>query len=161
MEILAADGRPDSVIDSCKNHLKEYAYSDAAPRIVDFLSGFMDEGLARCFLDLDFAGESLEHAILRAIGQLGAEAIPLLRPIFEQNDHDRIPLTLQALKDLPDQESVDLLLSHWSALWEEHGEWLLETVEALARTWKPGKRRRVKFPWISASSEKNWGFKTR
>ncbi len=131
MEILAADGQADAVVNFCKEHLKEHAYSDAAPRVVAFLSRFMDEGLAGDLLDLDFAGESLDAAILRAVGKLGAPAIPLLRPFFQKNDREKVPLALEIMEDLPCEESVDLILSYWPMLCEDHQEWLLDAVESL------------------------------
>ncbi|MGA2107351.1 MAG: SEC-C metal-binding domain-containing protein, partial [Syntrophorhabdales bacterium] len=132
MEVLAAGGQAGTLIDFCKRHLEEHAQSDAAPRIVDFLSWFMDEKLARDLLDLDLTDESLDEAVLLAVGKLGDRAIPLLRPIFDNGDHERIPFALEIVEDLPCEESVDIILSHWPVLWEEHQEWLLDAVESLA-----------------------------
>jgi tetratricopeptide (TPR) repeat protein len=129
-EVIAA-GEAEAVIEFCKGHLKEHASSEAVPRIVDLLSRFMDKGLARYLLDIDSADEGLEDAILRAVTKLGVSAIPLLRAVVENNDRERTALALEILEDLPYEESVDLILSRWSVLWEEHQEWLLDAVESL------------------------------
>lgn len=131
MEILAADGQIDATVDFLLDYLKGHAYMESAPRIVRFLSRFMNEALGRELLSMDFAGEDLDNAICLAVGRLSQGAIPLLRPILEKNDQDRLPLAMEILEDLPCEESVELVLTHWVSLWAGHREWLLDLSESL------------------------------
>lgn len=130
IEILAGDERTGTAVAFLMDYLKGHTYMESAPRIVGFLSRFMNEELARELLDMDFAGEDLDNAIRIAVARLGQSAIPLLQPILEKNDGDRLPLAMEILEDLPCEESVELVLTHWSSLWAEHRDWLLDIVES-------------------------------
>jgi len=128
MDLLAKRAEVKSLACETVRRVGQFPFAQANGRLIRFAGRFIDEGLARELLAVDFDGNGFEDDVAEAVGKLGPLSIPLLRPFFEKNDPVRIPLALQILENLPTEEAVDLILVHWSLLWGGYKEWLLDAV---------------------------------
>ncbi len=128
MELLAKRADVKNLVREAVRRVGQFPFAQANGRLIRFVGRFIDEGLARDLLAVDFDDKGFEDDVAEAVGRLGPLSIPLLRPLFEKNDPAGIPLSLSVLEDLPTKASVDLILAYWSLLWGEYREWLLDTI---------------------------------
>ena len=131
MDLLAKRADAKNLACEAVRRAGRFPFAQANGRIIRFASRFIDEGLARELLAVDFDGNGFEDDVVEAVGGLGPLSIPLLRPLFEKKDPAGIPLALRILEDLPTEEAVDLILAHWSLLWGGYREWLLDAVDRI------------------------------
>ena len=128
MDLLAEKADVKSLACEAVRLVGRFPFGQANGRIIRLVGRFMDEGLARELLAVDFEDNGFDDDVAEAVGKLGPLSIPLLRPFFEKSDPAGIPLALRILEDLPTEEAVDLILAHWSLLWDGYKEWLLAAV---------------------------------
>ena len=128
MDLLAKRADVKSLAREAVRRVGQLPFAQANGRLIRFAGRFIDERLARELLAVDFDGNGFEDDVAEAVGGLGPLSIPLLRPFFEKNDPAGIPLALRILENLPTEASVDLILAHWSRLWDGYREWLLDAV---------------------------------
>ncbi len=128
MDLLAKRADVKSLACEAVRRVGESPFAQANGRLIRFAGRFIDEGLARDLLAVDFDDSGFDDDVAAVVGRLGPRSIPLLRPLFEKNDPAGIPLALSVLENLPTEASVDLILTHWSLLWGEYKEWLLDAV---------------------------------
>jgi tetratricopeptide (TPR) repeat protein len=131
MDLLAKRADMKSLAREVVRRADRFPFAQANGRLIRFAGRFIDEGLARDLLAVDFDDSGFEDDVAEAVGRLGPLSIPLLRPLFEKNDPAGIPLALSVLEELPTEASVDLILAHWSLLWGEYKEWLLDAVAGI------------------------------
>ncbi|MBU4582692.1 MAG: SEC-C domain-containing protein [Proteobacteria bacterium] len=131
MDLLAKRADVKNLVREAVRRVHQFPFSQMNGRLIRFAGRFIDEGLARDMLAMDFDGSGFEDDVAEAVGGLGPLSIPLLRPFFEKNDPAGIPLALRVLENLPTEEAVDLILSHWSLLWGGYREWLLDAVDRI------------------------------
>ena len=131
MDLLAKGADVKSLVCEAVRRVGQFPFAQANGRLILFAGRFIDEGLARDLLAVDFDGNGFEDDVAEAVGGLRLLSIPLLRPFFEKNDPAGIPLALRVLENLPTEEAVDLILAHWSLLWGEYREWLLDAVACI------------------------------
>ncbi|OIP92127.1 MAG: hypothetical protein AUK26_05380 [Syntrophaceae bacterium CG2_30_58_14] len=129
MDLLARGADVKNLVREAVRRVGPFAQANG--RMIRFAGRFIDEGLARELLAVDFDGNGFEDDVAEAVGSLGSLSIPLLRPFFEKNDPAEIPLALRILENLSTEAAVDLILSHWSLLWGEYKESLLDAVERI------------------------------
>ena len=129
MDLLAEKADVKSLACDALRQAGQFPFSQVNERIIRFTGRFIDEELAWELLAVDFEDSGFNDDVAEAVGKLGPLSIPLLRPFFGRNDQAGIPLALQILQNLPMEETVDLILTHWPLLWSEFKEWLLDAVE--------------------------------
>ena len=151
MDLFAEKADVKSLVREAVRRVSQLPFTQANGRFIRFAGRFIDEGLARDLLAVDFEGNGFEDDVIEAVGKLSPLSIPLLRPFFEKNDPAGIPLALRILENLPTEEAVNLILDHWSLLWGEYRDCLLDTVACIGdkrlfppprSNWKEGKRAR-------------------
>jgi len=131
MDLLAKRADVKSLACETVRRVGRFPFTQANGRMIRFAGRFIDEGLARDLLAVDFEGNGFEDDVAEAVGKLGTLSIPLLRPFFEKNDPAGVPLALRILENLPTEEAVDLILAHWSLLWGGYRGWLLDAVACI------------------------------
>jgi len=131
MEILSSAPEREKIINSCLSHIEKDPPSLAGPRIAVFLSDIMDEHIARRLIRMDTEQYELWDRFLEGIAGLGASAITLVKPFFEESDHRKVDYALRILRRIPADDSVEAILKHWKRLWENNKETLLETVRGI------------------------------
>lgn len=132
MDLLAKRVDVKSLAREAVRRVGQFPFTQANGRIIQFAGRFIDEGLARELLAVDFGDSGFDNdGVAEAVGRLGPLSIPLLRPLFEKNDPAGITLALRILENLPTEEAVDLILSHWPLLWGGYKEWLLDAAACI------------------------------
>ncbi|OHE16815.1 MAG: hypothetical protein A2X96_10050 [Syntrophobacterales bacterium GWC2_56_13] len=131
MDLFAEKADVKSLVREAVRRVSQLPFTQANGRFIRFAGRFIDEGLARDLLAVDFKGNGFEDDVIEAVGKLSPLSIPLLRPFFEKNDPAGIPLALRILENLPTEEAVNLILDHWSLLWGEYRDCLLDTVACI------------------------------
>jgi len=129
MDLLAEKADVKSLVREALRQAGQFPFSQVNERIIRFTGRFIDEELAGELLAVDFEDSGFNDDVAEVVGKLGPLSIPLLCSFFERNDQARIPLALRILENLPTEETVDLILTHWPLLWGEYKEWLLDAVE--------------------------------
>lgn len=131
MEILSSAPEREKTINSCLSHIEKGSFSFAGPRIALFLSDIMDEHIAHRLIRMDTEQYELWDRFLEGIAGLGASAITLVKPFFEESDHRKVDYALRILRRIPANDAVETILKHWKSLWENNKETLLETVRGI------------------------------
>ena len=128
MDLMAQRADVKSLVHEAVRRVGQFPFAEANRRIIRFTGRFMDEGVARELLAVDFENNGCEDVVAEAVAKLGTLSIPILRPLFEKNDPAGIPRALRIMEDLPTDAAVDLILAHWPLLWGEYKDCLLDAV---------------------------------
>ncbi|MFH1912135.1 MAG: SEC-C metal-binding domain-containing protein [Pseudomonadota bacterium] len=131
MDLLAEGTDVKRLACEAVRRVGRFPFAQANGRLIRFAGRFIDEGLARDLLAVNFDGNGFEDDVAEAVGGLGPLSIALLRPFFEKNDPAGISLALRILENLPTEEAVDFILAHWSLLWGEYRDCLLDAVACI------------------------------
>ena len=134
MERLLIVGNHETIFHHCLRQLKDHPYNygtkrgirligrieneRAIPHLVDFLKGKGDE---------DALDESIQTLV-----QIGSPSIDYLEKNFDRLNGGQISEVLFALKDIPEEKAVDLLLRHWDKLWSINKQPFLYALEGIA-----------------------------
>jgi len=131
LDLLAQSADAKSLAGEAIRRLGQFPFAEANGRIIRFAGRFIDAELARELLTVSFEDNEFADDVAKAVSSLGDLSIPLLCPLFEQNNQVGIPLALRVLEETPTEKAADLVLTHWSLLWGEYREWLLNTVTGI------------------------------
>ena len=131
MEILFSAPEREKIVHSCLSYIKKDPFSLAGPRIALFLSDIMDEHIASGLIRIDTKHYELWDRFLEGIAGLGASAITLVKPFFEESNPGKVDYALRILRYIPADDSVETILKHWKSLWENNKETLLETIRGI------------------------------
>ena len=133
--ILKDAGDRRKIIDACFHHLEEHPGTAARYRVVAFLchAGVTDTSIFRHLLDIVGNRPHLRSTVIPALRELGAGAVEILIPLFEDLEEDdwRLEYLLEILGDLPVEESVRVILKNWEVLWVRDKFRLLNKVRLL------------------------------
>jgi hypothetical protein len=131
MEILFSAPEREKIVHSCLSYIEIDPFSLAGPRIVLLLSDIMDEHIASGLIRIDTKHYELWDRFLEGIAGLGASAITLVKPFFEESTPGKVDYALRILRYIPTNDSVETILKYWKSLWENNKETLLETIRGI------------------------------
>ncbi len=130
-EVLVNSDDREKIVSSCLRHIAALPESWANLRIVRLLSKAGNVADFALLLETDADHTRLWDEIVQTIERFGAEAVDMVKPIFERFDESKISYALRILENIPAADSTDIILKHWDKLWTIDKEGLLEAVRGI------------------------------
>ncbi|MBI5187187.1 MAG: SEC-C domain-containing protein [Nitrospinae bacterium] len=106
-------------------------YSLANRRTVRFLGEKINSEILSRMLCFDPDIPEVWEEIIRAASRLGPPAVEMIKPAFGDLNNPMVDYAICVLESAPVEESVDILLQNWDALWKEKKGLLLEAVRGI------------------------------
>jgi len=134
MERLLIVGNHETIFDQCLRQLKYRPYSYGTERAISLIGRLKDQRAIPYLLDFlkeKWDEDALDESI-QALVQIGSPSVNYLEKNFDRLNRGQISEVLFALKDIPEEKAVDLLLRHWDKLWSISKEPFLYALEGIA-----------------------------
>jgi tetratricopeptide (TPR) repeat protein len=135
VKILKAAGQEEQkkIITTFLENLWEHPACGANERIVRYLCENGGPRVMEQLFEVDGTREELWDVIIDALLKLGTNALTMVSPILEGADGDdgRIAHVLHVLREIPTDESVEMILRCWEKLWRIDKDALLQSVYML------------------------------
>ena len=132
---IKSSGQMDGMVDECFEKLDESPYRSASIRIVRFLCGFRKPEYIERLLEMDFDKQGVWDELSRGLlGLEPGEALKLIAAFLEKDERKNQPVlsVLRAMADLPSDETVRLLLKHWTWLFSMDQAYFLMVISSIA-----------------------------
>lgn len=128
---LSSSSEQEKIMNILLDNLLANPYSLANRRTVRFLGEKINGEILSRLLCFDPDVPEVWEEIVRAASTIGPSAVEMIKPAFDDLKNQTVDYAICILESAPVEESVDILLRNWDALWREKKDLLLEAVRGI------------------------------
>ena len=119
----------ESIAASILEFIESHPRTWAMERLMGFLEDNMNTGIAKRLLMLESDSPELDEKQAMAVSHLGVPLLDILPIVIESQKPAAMTRTLELMRRLPCEGSVDLLLKHWDQFWALDKLALMEAIQ--------------------------------